>query len=156
MWISVGITLSYTKWTRYEKSCFVYKAFSRRERERVREREREREQQQNLPSWRTWRRYEIYKMKMTYVIKKVIITILLYLRFRFGFAHLQHSKVSNLNAVCALYYKVYCAYSPSNGAMALLNKMSVFHIAAFLSPLPLLLSPLFSSPSPSHWSFARW
>ena len=65
------------------------------------------------------------------IIKKVIISILLYITFRFGFAHLQHSNVSNLNAVCALYYKVYCAYTLSNGAMALLNKFSVFRI-----PLP--------------------
>ena len=40
--------------------------------------------------------------------------------------HLQHSNVSKLNTVCALHYKVYCAYS--NGAMALLNKISVFRI----------------------------
>ena len=52
--------------------------------------------------------------------------ILLYIRFRFGFVHLQHSNVSKLNTVCALHYKVYCAYTPSNGAMALLNKISVF------------------------------
>ena len=34
---------------------------------------------------------------------KVIITIL-YVRFCFSFAHLQHSNVSNANAVCALYH----------------------------------------------------
>ena len=48
--------------------------------------------------------------------------------FRFGFVHLQHSNVSKLNTVCALHYKFYCAYTPSNGAMALLNKISIFRI----------------------------
>ena len=28
-------------------------------------------------------------------------------------------------SVCVLSYKIYCAYTPSNGAMALLNKISV-------------------------------
>ena len=36
---------------------------------------------------------------------------------RFGFVYLQHSNVSNLNVVCALYYKVYSVYIPSNGVM---------------------------------------
>ena len=30
-------------------------------------------------------------------------------------------------------HKVYCAYTPSNGAMALLNKISVFRILSLLS-----------------------
>ena len=30
-----------------------------------------------------------------------------------------------------LYYKVYCAYTPSNGAMTLLNKIFKFHIVYF-------------------------
>ena len=54
--------------------------------------------------------------------------ILLYITFRFGFVHLQHSDVSKLNTVCALHYKVYCAYTPSNGVMAWLNKISLFRI----------------------------
>ena len=33
-----------------------------------------------------------------------------------------------LLCVCVLSYKIYCAYTPSNGAMALLNKISVFRI----------------------------
>ena len=39
--------------------------------------------------------------------------------------HLLHSNISNLFTVCVLSYKVYCAYTPSKGAMALLNKISV-------------------------------
>ena len=36
---------------------------------------------------------------------------------------------------CVLSYKIYCAYTPSNGAMALLNKISVFRISLSLSLL---------------------
>ena len=46
--------------------------------------------------------------------------------------HFLHSNISNLFTVCVLTYKVYCAYIPSNGAMALLNKISVFHIPVCL------------------------
>ena len=42
--------------------------------------------------------------------------------------HLLHSNISNLFIVCVLSYKIYCAYTPSNGAMALLNNISVFRI----------------------------
>ena len=38
--------------------------------------------------------------------------ILLCIRFRFRFVHLQHSNVSNLNTVCALYYKFIVLYTP--------------------------------------------
>jgi len=69
--------------------------------------------------------------------------ILLYITFRFGCVHLQHSNVSKLNTVCALHYKVYCAYTPSNGAMALLNKISVFRILLTQNVL-LFLSNCFS------------
>ena len=50
---------------------------------------------------------------------------ILFTRFCSRFIHLQHANISNLNTACALYY-VYCAYTPSSGAMALLNKISVF------------------------------
>ena len=45
--------------------------------------------------------------------------------------HLLHSNINNLFTVCVLSYKLYCAYTPSNGAMALLNKISVFRIPCF-------------------------
>ena len=64
---------------------FVYKAFSRRKlcyREELEDDMRYIQDEDELRN------------------KKAIITILLYIRFRFGFAHLQHSNVSNLNVVC--------------------------------------------------------
>ena len=46
--------------------------------------------------------------------------------------HLLHSNISNWFTVCVycvLSYKIYCAYTSSNGVMALMNKISVFHIS---------------------------
>ena len=45
--------------------------------------------------------------------------------------HFLHSNISNLFTVCILSYKVYCA--PSNRAMAILNKISIFSLSLSLS-----------------------
>ena len=66
--------------------------------------------------------------------------------------HLLHSNISNLFTVCVLSYKIYCAYTPSNGAMALLNKISVFRILSLCLRLFLFL-PLFVSVCPSVSAF---
>ena len=90
MWISVGIALSYAEWTSPQK------AFNRRK---------------TLLLCRTWKRYDIYiRMRWTNNHGHYC-NILLYITFRFGFVHLQHSNVSKLNTVCALHYEVYCAYN---------------------------------------------
>ena len=51
---------------------------------------------------------------------------------------LQHSNVSKLITVCVLSYKVYCAYKVyySDGAMALLNKISVVSLSLSTSFIP--------------------
>ena len=79
---------------------------------------------------------------MNYVIiKNFIITIFFCTRFRFGFAHLQHSKVSNFSVVCALYYKVYCAYIPSDGARLWPYRIK-FRIPYSTSPCSVVYSAL--------------
>jgi len=123
MWFSVGIALAAQNERDLKNlALFVYKAFNRRK---------------TLLLCRTWRRYDIYiYIRMRWTNNRGhYCNILLYITFRFGYVHLQHSNVSKLITVCALHYKVYCAYTPSNGAMALLNKISVFRIPYSLSPL---------------------
>ena len=51
--------------------------------------------------------------------------------FRSCIVHFLHSNISNLFTVCILSYKVYCA--PWNGAMAILNKISIFSLSLSLS-----------------------
>ena len=49
---------------------------------------------------------------------------------------------------CVLSCKIYCVYNPSNGAMALLNKISVFRISVFrILSLSLSLSGWFKRSS---------
>ena len=58
------------------------------------------------------------KKKIRNNIEERYYNIILYKSFRSRLVHLQHSNVINLFTVCALSYKVYCAYTPSNGVMA--------------------------------------
>ena len=82
-------------------ALFVYKAFSRRK---------------TVLLCRTWKRYDIYINMRWTNNHGHYCNILLYVTFRFGFVHLQHSNVSKLNTVCVLHYKVYCAYTPSTSS----------------------------------------
>ena len=75
-------------------------------------------------------------MKNVNVHHELIFKIVIIISFAYTFApdeHFLHSNISNLFIVsvcvyCVLSYKIYCAYTPSNGDMALLNKVSVFRI----------------------------
>ena len=77
--------------------------------------------------------------------------------FRFGFVHLQHSNVSKLITVYALHCKVYCAYTPSNGAMALLNKnFRIPYTPRLTPPLTPNLTPLLTRPLTPHLTPRRY
>ena len=57
---------------------------------------------------------------------------------------------AKLNTVCVFYYKVHCAYNPSNGSMALLNGISILSFSFILS----LSHPLLLPPHPLSFSLA--
>ena len=75
-------------------------------------------------------------MKNVNVHHKLIFKNVIIISFAYTFApdlcisYIPTSAVCLLSVCvyCVLSYKIYCAYTPSNGAMALLNKISVFRI----------------------------